>query len=57
MNSGAITKRYATALLRLDPGTVVQVIGPATYKGTTYNGWVKVKVGDVEGYMMKEFLK
>ena len=47
----------STALLRLDPGTAVNVTGPATYGGTTYNGWVKVEVDGVSGYMMKEFLQ
>ena len=47
----------ATALVRLDPGTTVQVIGPAKYNGKTYNKWVQVKYNGTTGYMMKEFLK
>ncbi len=47
----------STALKRLDPGTTVTVVGPASYGGTTYNGWVKVEYDGATGYMMKEFLK
>ena len=47
----------STALFRLDPGTVVTVVGPGTYKGKTYSKWVMVEYGGTTGYIQREFLK
>ena len=49
--------KTSTAVFRLDPGTVVKVVGPVKYNGKVYKSWLKVEYNGTTVYVMKEFLK
>ena len=52
--ASTISKPYkSSAVMRLDPGTTVQVVGVYAKD----KAWVKVKIDGKEYYMKKEFLK